>query len=108
MTNKQAILQLQSLREHCNSFRAVEGIWEDDMQAIDLAIKALGGQAERQTPRSPIFEADGYAGEELVYDMWRCPGCDIAFEVETERYSYCPNCGQAIDWSFDGEWPKKL
>lgn len=44
-----AILQLQNLREHCNSFRAIEGIWEDDMEAIDLAIQAL-----KQTPKNAI------------------------------------------------------
>lgn len=58
MTNKQAISQLQNLREHCNSFRAVEGIWEDDMQALDLAIEAL-----KQTPKSAIKTIREYCNQ---------------------------------------------
>lgn len=60
MTNKQAILQLENLREHCNSFRAVEGIWEADMEAIDLAIKALTAKVGNKRWRAKTKELYWY------------------------------------------------
>ena len=59
-----------------------------------LAIEAL----ERQTPKIPNFEGDGYADGELVYDTWICPCCGKEYEVDYDDYKYCPECGQAIDW----------
>lgn len=55
--------------------------------------------AEKQIPKKPLFEGDGYWRGELVYDIWVCPNCDAEFEMETDKYNYCPNCGQGIDWS---------
>lgn len=59
---------------------------------IDIAI-------EKQIPKKPRFEGDGYWRGELVYDTWICPNCDTDYEVGTDTHKYCPNCGQAIDWS---------
>ena len=58
---------------------------------IDIAI-------EKQIPKKPRFEGDGYWRGELVYDTWICPNCDTDYEVGTDTHKYCPNCGQAIDW----------
>lgn len=55
--------------------------------------------AEKQIPKKPHFEGDGYWNGEIVYDTWVCPNCDAGFETETDMHKYCPNCGQAIDWS---------
>ena len=62
---------------------------------IDMAIKAL----DRQIPKKPRFEGDGYWRGELVYDTWFCPNCDTDYEVGADTHKYCPNCGQAIEWS---------
>ena len=62
---------------------------------IDIAIKAI----EKQIPAEPHFEGDGYWNGELVYDTWVCPNCGTDYEVETDKYNYCPECGQRIDWS---------
>lgn len=52
------------------------------------------------TPQVPHYEADGYdAKENLVYNTWVCPNCEIHYEVEYDHYKHCPECGQAIDWS---------
>ena len=48
-------------------------------------------------PKPPIFEGDGYADGELVYDTWYCPNCDADYEID-EKHSFCPRCGQAIKW----------
>lgn len=65
-------------------------------QALNLAIKAL----EKQIPKKPMLEGDGYCPEgNLVYDTWFCPNCDKDYEVDYDDFDYCPNCGQHIDWS---------
>ena len=64
--------------------------------AIDTAISAL----EKQIPKKPDYEADGYDNKgELIYDTWICPNCEKRYEVDYDHYDYCPKCGQAIDWS---------
>lgn len=42
MTNEEAISQLESLAYHCRTMQDEPGdIWEDDIKALDKAIKAL-------------------------------------------------------------------
>lgn len=59
-----------------------------------LAIEAL----EKQEPKMPNYEGDGYWDGVLVYDTWICPCCGKEYEVDYDDYKYCPECGQAIDW----------
>ncbi len=62
--------------------------------AVDVAIQAL----EKQIPKKPTYEGDGYAPDgTLVYDTWICPCCDKRYEVDYDDYDYCPNCGQKLD-----------
>ena len=56
---------------------------------------------EKQIPKKPDFEGDGYADGFLVYDTWICPCCEHKFEVDYEEYKHCPECGQTIDWSVE-------
>lgn len=65
----------------------------------ELAIDAL----EKQIPKKPALEGDGYADGHLVYDTWICPKCEERYEVDYDEYDYCPKCGQAIDWSVADE-----
>lgn len=53
---------------------------------------------EKQKAQTPDFEGDGYSDGQIVYDTWICPGCGEHYEVEYDRYEYCPNCGQKISW----------
>ena len=52
---------------------------------------------EKQKPKMPDYEGDGYADGEMVYDTWICPNCGNKYEVDYDDYKHCPNCGQAID-----------
>ena len=52
---------------------------------------------EKQKPKMPDYEGDGYADKEMVYDTWICPNCGKKYEVDYDDYKRCPNCGQAID-----------
>ena len=61
--------------------------------------KIVCGALEKQIPKTPNYEGDGYWDGELVYDTWICPNCGKDYEVDYDDYKYCPECGQAIDWS---------
>ena len=68
----------------------------DGIEAIQIAIQAL----EKQIPKKPTYEGDGYAPDgTFVFDEWICPCCETRYEVDYDDYDYCPNCGQKIDWS---------
>ena len=62
-----------------------------------MAIQALN----KQIPKKPDFEGDGYADGAMVYDTWICPTCSKYYEVDSDDYKYCPNCGQHIDWEVE-------
>ena len=64
-------------------------------ECADIAIRAL----EKQIPKIPNYEGDGYSNGELVLDTWICPNCDNHYEVDYDDYDYCPKCGQHIDHS---------
>lgn len=65
----------------------------------DKDIKLIGELVEKETPKKPDYEGDGYSDGELVYDTWICPNCGNSYEVDYEEYEMCPHCGQMIDWS---------
>lgn len=60
---------------------------------------------EKQIPKRPIYEADGYADGGLVYDTAYCPVCEHEFEYGINEWGsvYCQDCGQALDWSEESE-----
>lgn len=68
--------------------------------AIDVAIQAL----EKQIPKKPTYDGDGYAPDgTFVWDEWICPCCGSRYEVEYDDYDYCPDCGQKLDRSDEHE-----
>ena len=64
-------------------------------KSLEMAINAL----EKQIPKIPDVEGDGYADGHLVYDTWICPCCGEHYEIDYDNYDYCPKCGQHIDRS---------
>lgn len=54
---------------------------------------------EKNNPKIPNYEGDGYYKGQIVLDTWICPNCEKEYEVDYEEYDYCPNCGQRIDHS---------
>lgn len=70
----------------------------------NFTFKSLLEAREKQTPKKPDLEGDGYGDDGvLIYDTWICPCCGKRYEIDYEEYDYCPNCGQAIDWSARNE-----
>lgn len=86
---------------------------KNEIQGYEMAINALeevqkyrqigsveecSEAVEKQTAKRPDYEGDGFSDGQLVYDTWICPCCGKHYEVDCDRYDYCPNCGQHIDW----------
>ena len=79
-------------------------VFEDACVKKGFTIKGLLEAREKQTPKKPDLEGDGYGDDGvLIYDTWICPCCGKRYEIDYEEYDYCPNCGQAIDWSARNE-----
>lgn len=87
---------------------------KNEIQGYEMAIQALEEvqqyrqigtveecreAVEKQTAKKPDYEGDGFSDGQLVYDTWICPCCGKHYEVYCDRYYYCQNCGQHIDWS---------
>ena len=66
---------------------------------VDSALTIVRNALEKQVPKKPDYEGDGYYNGELVLDTWICPNCGKSYEVDYDDYDYCPNCGQHIDHS---------
>lgn len=65
------------------------------IMAFSMAFSAL----EKQVAKKPDIEGDGYDPDgNLVYDTWICPTCGVSYEIDYDKYDYCPSCGQKIDW----------
>ena len=78
--------------------------FEDECVRKNFTFKSLLEAREKQTPKKPDLEGDGYGDDGvLIYDTWICPCCGKLYEIDYEEYDYCPNCGQAIDWSARNE-----
>ena len=69
-------------------------------ELYSISIKAL----KKQLPEKPTLEGDGCDPEgNIILDEWLCPHCNTRYEVDYDRYFYCPNCGQKIRWSEEDE-----
>lgn len=55
------------------------------------------GEEYKPKMLKPYLEGDGYADGAIAWDIWRCPNCDTAYDYD-DKYNYCPECGQRIDW----------
>ena len=85
----------EKLCDNCNLCYAQGNVGEH-IESIEIAIQSL----EKQIPKKPTYEGDGYAPDgTFVWDEWLCPCCGKRYEVDYDDYDYCPNCGQKIDWS---------
>ncbi|MGN1433237.1 MAG: hypothetical protein ACI4XI_05980 [Ruminococcus sp.] len=66
-----------------------------DMQAIIMAVKAV----EKQIPKKTKGITDPMFGDTTIVCS-SCGNANLANPFDISRvYDYCPNCGQALDWS---------
>ena len=91
MTNEQAITVLNMIEAHGDLA----------IKAKELAIRAL----RKQIPQKAKAEYIAQGGVITCFETHVCPNCDRnLYDDEagiTVYYDYCPDCGQALDWSDD-------
>ena len=81
---------------HMMASKALEEIQQYRAIGTVEELKAL---KEKNEPKIPNYEGDGYCKGQIILDTWICPNCEKSYEVDYEEYDYCPNCGQRIDHS---------
>lgn len=68
---------------------------------LDLATEKAIEALEKQVPMKPVLKGLSYGDLNGGFAEY-CSKCDIMIEsMDWEKY--CPNCGQAIDWSVENE-----
>jgi len=86
--------------EHITSVKTAIKSLEEVQQYHQIGtVEECREAVEKQTAKKPDYEGDGFSDGQLVYDTWICPCCGKHYEVDCDRYYYCQNCGQHIDWS---------
>ena len=105
MTEK-AIYQLTDLIKDRESFCHRDDF--DDMFLQDIEACKAGIQAlEKQMPKKVKREFITVNGCITCFETDVCPACGNDFYIEdlgqTMYYSFCPDCGQALDWSDENE-----
>ena len=60
---------------------------EETIESFEIAVAAM----EKQDPMKPTYDHR--------YAEMGCAFCGNMIGGREERPNYCPNCGQAIDWS---------
>lgn len=78
-------------REEVIKYLERHGFIADDVK--DMAIEAL----EKQIPKKPNKHV-----EDIIDEYYSCPKC-MNNELDDIFDNYCPRCGQALDWTEEGE-----
>lgn len=65
----------------------------DHIEQLDKDIDEIEKIFDKATPKKakPMYLP-------LVSTPYRCPYCGTLVRSEIEKFNYCHNCGQAIDW----------
>lgn len=75
---------------------------EVEFLRVGRFLNIIASALEKQKLKRPDYEGDGCDCEgDIIFDTWICPRCKERYEVDYDRYDYCPSCGQGIDWSDD-------
>lgn len=80
---------------------AMKILLKNDFNAVDFSYARMPAveAVEKQIPKKPIGKTDPMFGDVMTV----CPKCGNANLVNpfvrSRVYDYCPNCGQALDWS---------
>ena len=99
MTIEEIKNQLEELIKDRESFM----VGDYDKEALEFAVKAV----EKQVPKKVKREFATEGGCITCFETDVCPTCGDDFYIDdlgqTMYYSFCPDCGQALDWTDDDE-----
>lgn len=102
MTTEKAIEQLNSLmndRENHVHRDDFDEVFLQDIEACKMGIQAL----EKQVPKKVIWK-NKRNGKIYIFSWALCPNCGSdTCDVHNEKFRFCPDCGQALDWSDENE-----
>lgn len=106
MTTEKAIYQLTDLIKDRESFchhDDFDDMFLQDIDALKVGISAL----EKQVPKKVKREFRTIGGAITSFETDVCPSCGMDFYIDdlgqTMYCDFCPNCGQALDWSDESE-----
>lgn len=68
-------------------------VFKDTMREGDYLL-AVKSALEKQIPKKPFKEVIAKKNTRMV-----CPVCFVSLHYLVEQQNYCPDCGQALDWS---------
>ena len=82
---------IKRLRRLSKSLKEMKCI--DHIEQLDKDIDEIEKIFDKATPKKakPMYLP-------LVSTPYRCPCCGTLVRSEIEKFNYCHNCGQAIDW----------
>ncbi len=70
-----------------------------DYEESGLDPEEVEDLVKKNQAQEPMLEGDGCDRDgNIILDEWLCPRCGSRYEVDYDRYDFCPNCGQRINW----------
>lgn len=98
MTEQEAIELLGSFYEMDEMYDAaqiaIKALEEIQQYRAIGTVEECWAAVEKQAAKIADLSGDGYADGHLVYDTYECHHCGEHYELDYDRYEYCPNCGQ--------------
>lgn len=108
MTPKQAIDRIDLLIGNEKLFIKISTMGEIDhsqnIESLEMAKQAVEKQIPKKPDTETINRGIDISGEYEIYSNYICPNCKNVvgdYENEEHYYDFCPDCGQALDWSED-------
>ncbi len=72
---------------------------KNHLRGIDDLLPIIGGLLRKETSEKPYVVDEDSKQYGVEYEFY-CPVCDKRIDdVYYDRYKYCPECGQKLDWS---------
>ena len=110
MTAEEVRNQLEELIRDRESFMVGDydkDIYDRDKEALEFAVKAVEKQIQKKLKAEMLQTfIQGYLYEDKCCV---CPSCgtfrgNLDYKsYKIKKYSYCTDCGQALDWSSENE-----
>lgn len=102
MTIAKAIAQLESLvedRENKVHYDDFDDVFKQDIEALKVGISSL----KKQMSKKVIWENEKNS-KAYLFSWAYCPNCGSDMcDKHNEEFQFCPDCGQALDWSEEVE-----